>query len=361
MDWSDEMDEMIDEFIQRSHIETLYGKLDAAAAKIQAGYTNGLTILSRPWHFMICWHEDIPTMGICIKFSAHAWAAYCQDYEVKFGQKMNAAVFLRAIKSDIYAMRLSRIDLTADYKDYPNPLAPNMPLDTDTLYCQLIKGQYVIKNYQNKQLIRTYSALDKNGAYETFYAGSRKGKTDGFLRCYDKRQEQIDTTGYRYDEAIQCKSWIRFEAVYKGIYAHQISDQLQQINTEDELKRLIAKHISDKYQFFDVATDGALQITEDLAGIALGSNVGALSYPSSRDNEIRQSIRYLKENSGLFAIFYKVFDVWGFDGEKELYDYLKKEYRTNYWPAAGHKPEMKNWHEKHYKELKKQRLKDNFT
>lgn len=322
MDWLEELDKIIEEFIKLSHIEELYGELDVATKKIQAGYTNGLTILDRPWHFMVCWHEDIPKMGVCIKFSAHAWVVYRQDYETKYNTKMNVAVFLQMVKSDIYTMRLSRIDLTADYKNYPNPLAPNTHLNPNTLYGQLIKGRYVIKNSKNKQVIRTLSALDKDGTYETFYAGSRKGKTDGFLRCYDKRQEQIDTTGYRYDEAIQCESWVRFEAVYKGIYAHQI--------------------------------------TEDLAGMALGSKVGELSCPSSRDNTIRQSIRYLKENSGLFAIFYKVYDVWGFDGEWELYLHLREEYRTKYRAEAEKKPEMINWHKKHHAELKKQKLKDNF-
>lgn len=360
MDWLEELDKIIEEFIKLSHIEELYGELDVATKKIQAGYTNGLTILDRPWHFMVCWHEDIPKMGVCIKFSAHAWVVYRQDYETKYNTKMNVAVFLQMVKSDIYTMRLSRIDLTADYKNYPNPLAPNTHLNPNTLYGQLIKGRYVIKNSKNKQVIRTLSALDKDGTYETFYAGSRKGKTDGFLRCYDKRQEQIDTTGYRYDEAIQCESWVRFEAVYKGIYAHQITEGLQQVSTEDELKQLIAKYISDKYQFYDTATGDALQITEDLAGMALGSKVGELSCPSSRDNTIRQSVRYLKENSGLFAIFYKVYDVWGFDGEWELYLHLREEYRTKYRAEAEKKPEMINWHKKHHAELKKQKLKDNF-
>ena len=70
-DWQDKQDEMIDEFISLSHIEDLYGKLEPATRKLQAGYTNGLTVANRPWHLMICWHEDIPTMGVCVKFSAH--------------------------------------------------------------------------------------------------------------------------------------------------------------------------------------------------------------------------------------------------------------------------------------------------
>lgn len=134
MDWLDELDKIIDEFICRSHIEELYGKLETAPNKLQAGYTNGLTILNRPWYFMICWHEYISPMGICVKFSARAWATYRQDYEAKYQSKMNVVEFLKMVQSDRYDMRLSRIDLTADYIDYPNPLTPNTELDPDDLF-----------------------------------------------------------------------------------------------------------------------------------------------------------------------------------------------------------------------------------
>ena len=288
------------------------------------------------------------------------YAAYCQDYEKKYQTKMNIVEFLKMVASDIYTMRLSRIDLTADSKDYPNPRDPNGQLAPDTLYRQLLNCNYVIKNYKDRKTIRTFSALNKGGAFETFYAGSRKSKTDGYLRCYDKKQEQIATYGFQYDEAVQCKSWVRFEAVFKGTYAHQITEQLQQICTEDELIQLIAKHISDRYRFFDIATGDALEITDDLVGIALGSAVGALSCPSNRDNIIQQSIQYLKKNSGLFAIFYKVETVWGSAGAWKLFQYLREVYQKEYKPTADEKPEFKTWHKKHYAELRRQRLEDNF-
>lgn len=361
IDWLDELDKMTDEFIRLSRIEELYGKLENATSKLQAGYTNGLTIANRPWHFMICWHEILPTMGLCIKFSAHAYAAYCRDYEKKYQAKMNIVVFLKQIESDIYTMRLSRIDLTADYKDYPNPRNPARQLDPNTLYEQIKSGNYIIRNHKDKKVIRTYSALDKNGAYETFYAGSRKGKTDGFLRCYDKKQEQIETSGYRYDEAIQCESWVRFEAVFKGTYAHQITKQLKGISTEDELKQLIAMDISDKYRFYDMTTAHELEITEDLVGLATGRDEGKLSCSGARDNTIRQSIEYLKKNSGLYMIFYKVNIVWGKKGEEALMEHLKAVYENDYKPEAEKKAEIRNWRKKHRRELMGTRLEDNFN
>lgn len=156
IDWLDEVDKMIDAFIRLSRIEELYGKLENATSKLQAGYTNGLTIGNRPWHFMICWHEILPTMGLCIRFSAHSYAAYRQDFEKKYQKKyqvkMNIVVFLKMIRSSLYTMRLSRIDLTADYKDYPNPRSPNRQLDPNTLYEKLKAEKYVIKNYKDKKI-----------------------------------------------------------------------------------------------------------------------------------------------------------------------------------------------------------------
>lgn len=361
VDWQDALDKMIKEFIHLSHIKDIYGELRKTARKLQAGYTSGITVADRPWHFMICWHDDIPVMGLCIKYSAQAYAAYCKDYEQAYQVKMNVAEFLKMIQSDIYDMRLSRIDLVADYINYPSPCAPTTPLSPNTLYRKLTDGEYVIKNHSDRKIPRTLSAIDNGGAYVTFYVGSRKSKTDGFLRCYDKKLEQEETRGTRYDEAVKYKSWVRFEAVYRGNYAHKITEELQKISTEDELKQMIAKCISDRYQFYDIATGGALEITEDLVGVALGSQAGKLSCPGNRDNTLRQSIQHLKKHSGLFAIFYKIEAIWGQQGIWELNNHLVEVYWKEYKPEAGKKTELKSWYNKHYEGLKGQRIEDNFN
>ena len=84
---------------------------------------------------------------------------------------------------------------------------------------------------------------DRGGAYQTFYLGSQKGKTNGFLRCYDKKAEQLQTMGFRYGDALNCDSWVRFEAVYRHDYAHQITEGLLSVKTVQELSQLIAGYI----------------------------------------------------------------------------------------------------------------------
>jgi len=100
-------------------------------------------------------------------------------------------------------------------------------------------------------------------------------------------------------------NWVRFEASFRGKYAHQITESLLTgVSGHDELQRLIAHKMCDKYQFFDPVKDDVTDFTEDLLGIAQGSNFSHLRAESPRDNSLRQSIRYLITNAGLLLLIY---------------------------------------------------------
>lgn len=358
-EWPGIVDEMLTDFLIKSRIQRLFGRLEPAQAKLQAGYTYGLTYTDKPWHFMISWHDTYVKMGVCVRFSAFAYASYKQAFKEKYQQDINIASFLRMVQSKKYTTRLSRIDLTADYFDFPDPLFPNRFLDPDSIYRRLQDGTYKIKNHKGKSTIKTFSALHKGGAYETFYAGTKKGKTDGFLRCYDKREEQIQTHGFRFQEAKNCKNWVRFEAVFKHEYAHQISEQLlKEVHTDAELQQAIAKHIVDKYCFYDTALDEPVTFSDVLADIAAGANVGALSRPNARDNSLTQSIEHLIKGSGLFSTLYKVYVIWNDAGESELFQFLLNYYESEYKPKADEKDDIQYWLRKHYRSLKGTSLAD---
>ena len=142
-------------------------------------------------------------MGICVKFSAHAWADYQNTFSDIYGTDMNIVEFLRIVQSDKYTARLSRIDMTADYFNFHKSFQP------DTLYKGLTNGTVGVKDYKNRSMQKTKSALNKNGVTSTIYLGLRKSNTRHFSRIYDKRLEQIEKKGFRYDEAMKCKRWIR--------------------------------------------------------------------------------------------------------------------------------------------------------
>jgi len=152
---------------------------------------------------------------------------------------------------------------------------------------------------------------------------------------------------------------VRFEAVFKGKYAHDITTQLlRDVHSDMELQRLIAKHITDKYRFYDSHTEDVTSFTNALLGIAVKSTVDALTRPSSRDNSLKQSIDYLKKNSGLFSVLYKVFNIWGNSAEEDLLEYLYKAYKADYKPEAHISRDIRIWLKNHKKELSQQKLED---
>lgn len=362
MAWPDTVDLMLFVFLEKSRLVNLFGEMDYAA-KVQAGYTSGLTYTDRPWYLAISWNEDMPTMGICVRFSAHAYAAYQEAFKEQYQADMDIAVFLDMVQDSIYTTRLSRIDLTADYFDYTDEHIRTAPLSPDTIYTRLKDGNYIVQNGNGHQSIRNMSGVDKGGTYQTFYLGSQKGKTNGFLRCYDKKAEQLQTMGFRYEEALKCESWVRFEAVYRHDYAHQITEGILSVKTAQELSRLIAKYICDKYQFFDVDTDDVTEFTADLLGVAAGSSVTALGMISPRDNTLRQSIRYLCNGSGLYSTLFKAFCIWGNDADKQLMDFLWHDYeRYKDTLIEGKEPyklrELTAWLQRHMAETAKYTLID---
>ena len=327
-DWADVVNEIVDIFLVKSLLMNLFGDDIVHAEKVPAGYTNGLTFACRPWYLVISWHDDFPSMGICVRFSAHAYASYKEEFKKQFQIDVNIATFLRMIQqNDVYTTRLSRIDLTADYYNYTDEILPNRPFSPDLIYERLKDGTYLVKNWKDHQSVRNMTAIDKDGAYETFYIGSRRGKSNGFLRCYDKKQEQIQSMGYRYDEALQHESWVRFEASFLHDYAHQITEQLlKNVSTTQDLQRLIAKYISDRYRFIDTSTGEVTAFSDDLIGIAAGTNAAALIAASPRDNTLRQSIEHLRSGSGLYPTMYKAYSIWGDGADRQLIEYLYDDY-----------------------------------
>lgn len=325
-EWPEVAEQIITTFLCKSKLAEFFGEMERAE-KVQAGYTSGLTYTNRPWYLVISWNEDMPTMGICVRYSAHVYATYKQEFKKRFQSDINIAVFLDMVQDGAYTTRLSRIDLTADYFDYSDELLPGRQLSPDLIYERLKDGSYVVKNRNDRQSVRNMSAIDKDGAYETFYIGSRAGKSNGFLRCYDKKQEQIKTMGYRYDEALQYKSWVRFEASFLHDYAHQItSELLRNSKTTQDLQKLIAKYISDRYRFIDTSTGEVTAFSDDLIGIAVGTNAAALIAASPRDNTLRQSIEHLRSGSGLYPTMYKAYSIWGDGADKQLLRYLYDDY-----------------------------------
>lgn len=356
--WVVEAQNIMHEFLELSKIEELLGEMEITSHKLVQGYNCGVT-LNQPYYLCICFNSELEAMGVCCRFSAYAWASYQEEFHAKYDKEVNLAIFLRMIQSDVYSQRLSRVDLTADFFNMPNPLQQGAYLSPDTIYNCLIKGQMVVVDHQGRSNIKTFSGINNQGEYETCYIGSRKGNTSGFLRIYDKKIEQEQTHGFRYVDAIQTQSWIRFEAVYKNPYSHQIGDALLDIYTESDYESFIASKILDKYIFKLPTTDEVTFFSELLMMVASGKEFNSLECTSPRDNSLMQSLKYLVTNSGLYITLEKIQRLYPQQQAVEkvlewLQEMFEKYYQEKVSRVENH--EVDKWLMKHRETTHKQTL-----
>lgn len=358
--WIAEAQNIIYEFIKLSKIEELFEEMEVTTHKLVQGYTSGF-ILNRPFYLCICFNSELEAMGVCCRFSAYAWASYQEEFLRNFDEEIELSQFLRMVQSDIYSQRLSRVDLTVDYFNMPNPIYQGQYLSPDTIYNCLIKGQMVVVDHQGRSNIKTFSGINNQGEYETCYVGSRKGNTSGFLRIYDKKLEQEQTHGFRYADAIQTQSWIRFEAVYKSPYSHQIGDALLDIYTKSDYECFIASKILDKYILKLSATDEVMFFSELLMMVASGKEFDSLECTSPRDNSLMQSLKYLVTNSGLYITLEKIQRLYPQQQAVEkvlewLQQMFEKHYQEKVSRVENH--EVDKWLMKHRETTQKQTLDD---
>ena len=221
-----ESETLIDEFIELSQIEdVLSTKLKSDSTKTNpAGYTNAIHATDKPFYLAIAYHEFYLNMGIVVKFSAWAWAEYQSNYYNLHSVHITLSEFLKMIESNIYSFRLSRIDIAVDYKNY---FESNF---LDTLNEDIKNNVIKVVNVNDIKSFQSSSAITNDNKISTIYLGSRKSNTRSFLRIYDKKQEQLNNNGFRMAEAKECESWIRFEASYRSIYAHKVTDELIKTN-----------------------------------------------------------------------------------------------------------------------------------
>jgi len=105
-DWCDTAKNMIYRFVEKSEFNTIFGKA-ISEERPPAGYTYG----EHNFYLAVAYHEFQVRMGVVVKFSAQALDYYCEASGLKVYE------FLQTIKDNYYSIRLSRIDLTADYID----------------------------------------------------------------------------------------------------------------------------------------------------------------------------------------------------------------------------------------------------
>lgn len=340
-DWQPTAEAMISKFIELSHIESIFGKKKSLESKLPAGYTVAYDFGFNPWYFAIAYHPMHPKMGVIVKFSAYSWNTYCSQYS------MNIKKFLVSIKSDLYNFRLSRVDFTVDYQ--------NWDISVNEIYQGLLNETLEIRDLNDKKNHSKITAYEVNGVVSTFYIGSRKIGTRLFMRVYDKREEQLQTFGYRYREASNSTTWLRFEVVFRGLYAHQITDLINEIE-EAKLSDLIANKVTEKFRFYELLEERYSNFSQALLD-NFGEEFMKLKLESPRNNELIASINHLAQGSGLFTVMYKCAKIWGERESMTLLKNLYKVYMDTYEPSE----DTKLWVKKNKASLENEALNDMFT
>ncbi|WP_281512694.1 replication initiation factor domain-containing protein [Mammaliicoccus vitulinus] len=316
--------DIIEEFVNLSNVELVLGNLKDATYGLPQSYSHGLMCDDVPFYFAIAYHESFIQMGVCIKFSAHSWMKYRSEFKSIFGYSIQIHEFLKNINStDLYSSRISRIDVAIDFL--------NENVNVNTIYKQLSRGNQIVRNVSGRKNNSGLSAITKNNVTSTFYLGSRGKNIKAFLRVYDKKNEQLETFGTRYAEALKYDNWVRFEAVFKGTYAHDLSTALESIQNDQELLNLLVSALTDRYQFYYTKSNNLTKYSKKMLDL-LNQKDFKFKSPSPRLNLLEQSQKHIISTSGLFTYLYKVKELWGYPGLIQCLHFLHDEF-LNYEPT----------------------------
>lgn len=354
-EWSELVRDTIGEFAYRTSINAFFGSFEPMTMKKPAGCSDALTITEVPWYFAIGWNDHSPNMGVVVRFSAYAWACYQAAFSDRFGVTLNMADFMKLIQSDTYTARISRIDIVADYKNYDDDLSP------DTIYRDLENERLYIVDHRGRKSRRKYGGVMTDWRIQTFYVGSKKENSAAKLRIYDKRAEQIANNGFRLQEAQSCSSWTRFEVSYRNKYAHQISEDLLNLNTPVELAQYLASKILDRYRFVDTYANDFTCYTKVLQGIASSNDFAPLRSERPENNSLQKSTTHLLKNSSLMQNLYKVEAIWGADGIHQYLQGVLKYYDEVYRYKGSAIFRLQKWLKLNKTSMQKQSVWDCFN
>ena len=135
--WEDVAEGMIGRFESLSDFKNVFGDKDLER-KAPAGYTTAYHYGEHSFYLAVAYHTYYNEMGVVVKFSAQALDYYCENSGLKVYE------FLQKIQHSDYSLRLSRIDLTADYIDEN--------IDVTNIYQSLIDNKVALfREYTNKR------------------------------------------------------------------------------------------------------------------------------------------------------------------------------------------------------------------
>lgn len=324
MYWENIAEIMIHLITKQAEFESVFGEKKEQLNKPE-GYTKSYTFGNHSFYFAIGYHSYHSEMGIIIKFSARALDFYIKNTNITIPQ------FLSKVQSEYYITRLSRIDIAVDYI--------NEQLDLNDIYKGLSNGTLVIRyirvNKNNNPCLIKHNAILKsfiNGSnIETIYVGNKS--SERFLRIYDKKKEQLNNKYSDLKKLSEVVQWIRFEAVFRGRYAHEITEILLNSDNEKYIE-ILSNIFIQKYMFFTESNNFSKksEITQKLED-SINNKEIILKEPRISNNELNRSYKYILEGSGLMSLMFKLDEIFGSEASinliNDIWEYYSKYYLAN--------------------------------
>lgn len=316
--WPGIAEAMIRTFEGKAGFATILGGRHTAK-QAPSGYSTAYVYGEHDFYLAVAYHPCQPRMGVIVKFSAQALAYYLE------ATGRRAFQFLQAVVDSRYTIRLSRVDVTADFIDEG--------IDVTKIYQGFIDNKIGVfresigkttGQVEYRRVEMQYRGFLRGQEVPTLYLGS--SMSSSLLRVYDKRLEQIERRGSKLAKAVQSHDWVRFEGCFKHEYAHQISEQLLKVRSDDEFGNLVAGLLTQKFRLMYIDRGVVEDDTEYTRALldCITNNSFTLTAPLSRNFDLARSLEHLLYGSGAVSTLYKVQMIWGKAATRDALDLIEQ-------------------------------------
>lgn len=146
--WKTMAKQVIDIFVEKAEFREIHWIESQETHGCSRGYTKAMYICANiGCKVLVEWNHVKADLGIRIHFSAHAWAEYQYAFWSK-NVEMDFLTFFKRIQCEKYEVTSNRIDLTADYQNYPKGVHP------DSINRRIREGALCVKDSSGRASYR---------------------------------------------------------------------------------------------------------------------------------------------------------------------------------------------------------------
>lgn len=298
-DCNSDLDHTAIHLAQELHLFDLYGN-PFPGTPIN-GYAKAFDWLDND--IRLCYSPDEPSRRLFLHLTATGLRRYLEDLH-DFGQNLDAVDLVGQM--DKMSGQFTRMDVEFDFI--------NLGLSVNQLH-DLIKDQKVQVRNKKGHLVDFKGIFEENDD-QTMYFGS--GKSDKFLRVYDKKVEQLGKDKAFFAVALSCENWIRVEGEFKHSYATRIAHYLAH-NIKKNHQALLAKILLESWDFM-----GDWTAINELNKIVNNNQTGQFDFHYLPEEKLITRLIRHHLNDGAAGDLYKIYRLFGKQGLIEFQGFLYK-------------------------------------